>query len=260
MSKLPVALQMYTVRDVAEKDFLGTLRQVAQIGYAGVEMAGTATLPVHELKAALDDLGLIVAGTHVPLNLLEGDPSTGSGQALTGVIEFNQAIGSQHVILPWVAQERRATLEGWKEVARSLNQIGRELRRAGLYFCYHNHAFEFELFDGKFALDWLYELTDPELVKAELDTYWIQYAGQDPATYIRKYASRVGLVHLKDMEPGDERMFAEVGEGILDWPAIFQAAEASTARWYIVEQDRCRRPSIESARLSFENLKKMGKV
>ncbi len=252
MSKLPIALQMYTVRDVAEKDFLGTLRQVAQIGYAGVELAGTGGLSARELKATLDDLGLLVAGSHTPLNALESD--------LAGVIEFNLAIGSSHIIVPWVPPERRQTLEGWRQVAASLNEIGREVRRAGLYLCYHNHAFEFEAFDGKFALDWLYELTDPELVKAELDTYWVQYAGQDPAAYIRQYAHRVGLLHLKDMEAGDERMFAEVGEGILNWPAIFQAADASTARWYVVEQDRSRRSSIESARLSFENLRKMGKA
>ncbi|MCS7221718.1 MAG: sugar phosphate isomerase/epimerase [Anaerolineae bacterium] len=252
MSKLPIALQMYTVRDVAEKDFLGTLRQVAQIGYAGVELAGTGDLSARELRAVLDDLGLLVAGSHTPLHTLESD--------LAGVIEFNQAIGSPHIIIPWVPSERRQTLDGWRQVAASLNEIGQKVRQAGLYLCYHNHAFEFEAFDGKFALDWLYELTDPELVKAELDTYWIQYAGQDPAAYIRKYAHRLGLLHLKDMEPGDEHMFAEVGEGILNWPAIFQAAEASTARWYVVEQDRSRRSSVESARLSFENLKKMGKV
>ncbi len=252
MSQLPVALQMYTVRDVAERDFLGTLRQVAQIGYAGVELAGTGGLSAPELKAALADLGLVAVGSHTPLHVLESD--------LADVIEFHQAIGCPHVIVPWVPLERRQTLDGWRQVAASLNRIGREVRQAGLYLCYHNHAFEFEPFDGKFALDWLYELTDPDLVKAELDTYWMQYAGQDPAAYIRKYADRVGLLHLKDMEPGDERMFAEVGEGVLDWPAIFQAAEASAVRWYVVEQDRCRRPSVESARLSFENLKKMGKA
>lgn len=252
MPRLPIALQMYTVRDVAEKDFLGTLRQVAQIGYAGIELAGAGGLSARELKVALDDLGLRVAGSHTPLNVLESD--------LASVIEFNQVIGSSHIIIPWVPPERRQTLDSWRQVATSLNEIGQKVRRAGLYLCYHNHAFEFEAFDGKFALDWLYELTDPELVKAELDTYWVQYAGQDPAAYIRKYAHRLGLLHLKDMEPGDERMFAEVGEGILNWPAIFQAADASTARWYIVEQDRSRRSSIESARLSFENLKKMGKA
>lgn len=252
MSKLPIALQLYTVRDAAEKDYLGTLRQVAQIGYTDVELAGTYGLSPRELKKVLDDVGLKVISNHAPIDLLEQD--------LAGVIEANQTLGNRHIIVPYLPEPRRKTLDDWRQVAEAFNRFGRELRKAGIYFGYHNHAFEFERFDGKAALDWLYEWTDPEYVKAEIDTYWVQYGGEDPAAYLRKYAARIAFVHIKDMEPGPERMFAEIGEGILDWPAIFAAAEAGTARGYIVEQDRWRRPSIESARLSFENLKKMGKV
>jgi sugar phosphate isomerase/epimerase len=252
MSQIPIALQMYTVRDIAAEDFAGVLRQVAEIGYAGVELAGTGGLTSSELQTTLAELGLQVAGSHVNLDLLENN--------LGGTIQENQAIGSTYVTLSYVAEDRRKRLDDWRTVADLLNRAGKELRQAGMQLCYHNHAFEFEIFDGKFALDWLYELTDPDLVKAELDTYWIQYAGQDPAAYIRKHADRVALVHLKDMEPGEGRFFAEVGEGVLDWPAVFEASEAAGAQWYIVEQDRCRRPSIESARLSYENLKKMGKA
>jgi sugar phosphate isomerase/epimerase len=145
-------------------------------------------------------------------------------------------------------------------VAEQLNQIGKEVQQADMHFCYHNHAFEFERFEGKAALDWLYELTDPDWVKAELDTYWIQYGGQDPAAYIRKYSRRTVLLHIKDMEPGEERFFAEIGEGILDWPAIFAAGDESATAWYIVEQDRWRGSSAASARISFENLKAMAKA
>ncbi len=252
MPNIPIALQMYTVRDVAAEDFLGALRQVAEIGYAGVELAGTFGLSADELKAALDDLGLRVAGSHIGLQLLEND--------LPGIIEYNRAIGNPYIIVPAVPPERRRTLDDWRALAELFNQIGREVKQAGMQFCYHNHAFEFEIFDGKFAFDWLYEWTDPDLVKAEIDTYWVQYAGQDPAAYIRKYAARTELVHLKDMEAGEERFFAEVGEGTMDWPTIFEAAEAAATQWYVVEQDRCRRPSMESARISFQNLKRMGKV
>lgn len=252
MPKVPVALQMYTLRELARTDFAGTVRAVAQIGYAGVELAGYGGLSGTQLRHLLDAVGLAVAGDHVSLDRLE--------TALPEVIELEHALGNRFVVVPSIPEALRRDVAGYLSVAESLNRIGSRLQEEGLQLCYHNHAFEFEAFDGKFALDWLYELTDPELVKAELDTYWVQYAGQDPAAYIRKYAHRLGLLHLKDMEPGDERMFAEVGEGILNWPAIFQAADASTARWYIVEQDRSRRSSIESARLSFENLKKMGKA
>jgi sugar phosphate isomerase/epimerase len=252
MSQIPVALQMYTVRDVAADDFVGALRQVAEIGYAGVELAGMGNLSSSELKETLDNLGLQAAGTHVSLDALRDN--------LEGVIQDSQNLGSRHVTLSYVAEDQRKTLDGWRQVADLLNRTGQEIKRAGLQLCYHNHAFEFETFDGKFALDWLYELTDPDLVQAELDTYWIQFGGQDPAVYVRKYAGRVPLVHLKDMEAGEERFFAEVGEGIMDWAPVFSAGEAAHVQWYIVEQDRCRRPSMESARLSYENLKKMGKA
>ncbi|MCD6289542.1 MAG: sugar phosphate isomerase/epimerase [Anaerolineae bacterium] len=252
MSDIPIALQMYTVRDVAAKDFIGALRQVAEIGYAGVELAGTFGLPATELKAALDDLGLKVAGSHVALAELESN--------LPDVIEYNRVLNNPYIVLPAIPQERRQTLDDWRGLATVLNRIGREIKLAGMQFCYHNHAVEFEIFDGKFALEWLYELTDPDLVKAEIDTYWVQYAGQDPAEYLRKYADRMALVHLKDMEPGEERFFAEVGEGVMNWEPVFRASEEAGVQWYIVEQDRCRRPSMESARISFENLKRMGRV
>ncbi len=252
MPNIPIALQMYTVRDVAEKDFIAALRQVAEIGYAGVELAGTFGLSAAELKAVLEDLGLRVAGSHIGLSVLEQD--------LPGVIEYNQAIGNPFIILPSVPEDRRRTLDDWRRLAELFNRIGRDVQQAGMQFCYHNHAFEFETFDGKFALDWLYELTDPDLVKAELDVYWVRYAGQDPTAYIRRYAGRMALVHLKDMEPGDERFFAEVGEGVIEWAPIFEASEAAQVQWYVVEQDRCRRPSMESARISFENLRRMGKA
>jgi sugar phosphate isomerase/epimerase len=249
MPNIPIALQMYTVRDVAETDFIAALRQVAEIGYTGVELAGTFGLSAGELKAALDDLGLKVAGSHIGLDMLEED--------LASVIEYNQLIGNPYIVVPAVPGGRRRTLDDWRRLAELLNRIGREVKQAGMQFCYHNHAFEFETFDGKCALDWLYELTDPDLVKAEIDVYWVQYAGQDPVTYLRKYADRLVLVHLKDMEPGDERFFAEVGEGVIEWPPIFEASEAAHVQWYVVEQDRCRRPSMESARISLQNLRGM---
>ncbi|GAB4562252.1 MAG: sugar phosphate isomerase/epimerase [Anaerolineae bacterium] len=252
MSSIPIALQMYTVRDVAEKDFAAALRQVAEIGYAGVELAGTFGMAADELKALLDDLGLRVAGSHIRLDQLENE--------LPQVLEYNRALGNPNIILPAVGPDRRQTLDDWKRLAESLNQIGKATREAGMTFCYHNHAFEFEIFDGKPALDWLYEWTDPDLVKAEIDTYWVQRAGYDPAAYLKRYADRLWLVHLKDMEPGEEQFFAEIGEGIMDWEKVFAASEAANVQWYVVEQDRCRRPTMESARLSFENLRKMGKA
>ena len=129
-----------------------------------------------------------------------------------------------------------------------------------MQFCYHNHAFEFETQIGDSTLfDALYDGTEAELVKGEVDVYWVQYGGHDAARIVAQRPGRFPLIHLKDMTPG-EPTWAEVGEGIMDMPAIFRASEANGAEWYVVEQDRCERPTLESAALSFRNLRKMGKV
>ena len=252
MEKIPVALQLYTVRDQLREDFEGTVRKVAGIGYAGVELAGTGDRSASDLRKLLDGLNLKVAGSHVGWAALEAD--------LNRVIEDNLTLGNAYVVCPSVPQDRRGGADGYRETARKLSQIGEACKRQGIQLCYHNHSFEFQKFDGVNALDALYEASDPRFLQAEIDTYWVQHGHEDPAAYIRKYAGRCPLIHLKDMEPGAERFFAEIGEGVMDFKAIFEASEAGGAAWYIVEQDRCRRSPIESARISFENLKKMGKI
>jgi sugar phosphate isomerase/epimerase len=141
--------------------------------------------------------------------------------------------------------------------AREASEVARRLAQGGIGFVYHNHSFELEKFGDKTGLRILYDESDPEAFTSEIDTYWIQHGGENPAEYIRKYANRCPLVHLKDMLADEQKTFAEVGGGILDWPAIFKASEAAGAKWYIVEQDRCQRPPLESVKISFENLKKM---
>jgi sugar phosphate isomerase/epimerase len=135
--------------------------------------------------------------------------------------------------------------------------MGEKCMAKGVQFGYHNHEHEFEKFDGEYGLDIIYRNSDPRMVFAEIDTYWAEHAGVDPVEYIKKYSGRCPLIHLKDMEAGEEKFFAEVGNGIMDMKGIVKAAKAAGAKWLIVEQDRCRRPAIESARMSFENLKKM---
>ncbi len=252
MTKIPVALQLYTVRDDIRKDWERTLRDIARIGYAGVEFAGYADRTASDLKSLLADLNLRPAGGHVPIGQLESD--------LDRVIDFALELGNPYVVCPWIPQERRKKKSDWLAIAQLFNSVGEKCRQNGLTFCYHNHSFEFEKFDDACALDLLFGATNPELVKAELDTYWIQHGGADPAEYLRCYSGRCPLLHLKDMADDEKRSFAEVGRGILDWKTIFEAADAGGVEWYIVEQDTCPGPPIESAHASFENLRKWGKV
>lgn len=247
-----VALQMYTVRDESQKDFVGTLRKVAEMGYPAVQLSGTGDLSAKDLRKLLDDLGLKVAGAHVNLDALENELE----QQMTYFLE----VGTIDLVVPALPQARRADKNGYKQVADSMNAMGQRLKDARMRLSYHNHAFEFEKFDGEFALDLLLGWSDPEFVNWEPDVYWIKYGGQDPAAYIRKYSGRCPLVHLKDMTADASPTFAEVGEGILDWPAILKASEENDAEWYVVEQDRSARPSLEAAKLSLQHLKEWGKL
>jgi len=248
-SRLPIALQLYTVRDAAAADFAGTLRKVADIGFAGVEIAGFNGLTAAELKRLLDDNNLKVAGSHVGIEQLEGD--------IAQVIEDNLTLGNHNVVIPYLGEDRRQGAAGYRETAEKFNAIGETLRSHGLTLLYHNHAFEFEKQDGEYGLDILFGNTDPMLVKAEIDTYWVLVGGEDPVAYVTKYSGRVPLMHIKDRDPKDG-FFAEVGTGDLPLDGLVEAANNIGTEWLVVEQDSCRRDPMESIKISYDNLKARG--
>jgi sugar phosphate isomerase/epimerase len=250
MSKLPIALQLYTLRDDTEKDFAGTIKKVAEIGYAAVELAGRGSLSVQELSTILADNHLKVAGSHIALDALETD--------LPKVIEENLALGNRYIVVPYLAEERRKTADDYKKLAATLNEFGATLQASGLTLAYHNHDFEFKPLDnGQLGEDILLENTDPALVKAEVDTYWVLKAGHDPVAFIQKHAGRVPLIHLKDRDKTDGS-FAPVGTGDLPLDALVAAAPGVGAEYLIVEQDVCKGPAIEAVTLSYNNLKAKG--
>jgi len=176
------------------------------------------------------------------------------------VIADHQVLGCKFPGIGGMPGEYRGSGEGFATFAKLANEVGQKLAEAGMAFCYHNHSFEFQKFDGEYGLDILYGNSCPACLKAQLDTYWVQHGGENPAAYITKYSGRVPLVHLKDMTAGENPTFTEIGNGILDWPAIFTASEAAGTEWFIVEQDVCAGPSLDSARISFENLVAMGAI
>ena len=250
MPKIPIALQMYTLRDDIAQDFAGTIKKVAAIGYAGVELAGRGSLSVQELSSLLSDNHLSIAGSHISLDELAAD--------LPKIIQENLALGNRNIVVPYLPEERRRTADDYKKVAEDLNKYGETLRSAGLSLAYHNHDFEFKLLDnGQMGEDIILENTDPALVKAEVDTYWVLKAGHDPVAFIKKHSGRVPLIHLKDMDPADDS-FAPVGTGRLPLDALVAAAPEVGAEYLIVEQDVCKGPAIEAVTLSYNNLKAKG--
>jgi sugar phosphate isomerase/epimerase len=247
---IPISVQLYTVRELLSKDFAGTVKQVASIGYKSVEMAGYGSLTsAAEAKKALDDAGLSVAGSHARLEMLEKD--------LNQVLDDNDALGNKLIICPFLPPERRSD---WKGLAAVLNKIGRACHERGFDFAYHHHSFEYVKADGgKYALDVLFDNCDAHLVKAEIDVYWAKHGGEDPVERIMKMGDRVVALHLKDMAAGADRKFAEVGTGILDFKAILSAASKVGVKYGAVEQDETYgTPPLDAIKTSFENLKKIG--
>jgi len=251
MAKLPVALQLYTVRDDLDADYLGTLQKVAEIGYTAVELSNPTIMTAAELKVVLADLGIQAIASHIDFEVLEQDPA----RALTDAKE----LGCTYVVCPSIPEERRGDAGVYRALGESLSRIGAKAQEYGLGFAYHNHDFEFERIDGDYALGILLDAADPDLVYSEFDVYWAQYGGVDPTAYIHKLGQRCRLIHMKDMLADPDRSFAEIGEGILNMEAIVAAGQEVGAAWYIVEQDRCtKRSPLEAARLSLHNMRARG--
>jgi len=248
MLKKPIALQTFTVRDDLAKDFKGTMEQIAKIGYAGIEIGGDmGGMTQVEFKNFLDSLGLKAMSWHAPPDQLSGNTQA--------VIDYAKVFDLKFVCCQFYSGQRAGD---YFEMAKTLEKAGAKLKDVGIRLCYHNHAHEFTKFDGHYAIDIILANSKRDCLAWELDTFWVKTGGEEPQDYIRRYAGRVPLLHLKDRTSGANPTFAEVGEGVLNWTEIFSAADEAATEWYIVEQDTCQRPPLESARISLENLKKMG--
>ncbi len=270
MKTLPVALQIYTVRDEAERDFSGTMQKVREMGYDYVEPAGLYGLPAADYRRILDENGLRAVCAHVPVAELISD--------LEHTLADYQTIGCEYLAVPYLPEEMRPGTPGFAETLRQLERVGRASLALGMPLLYHNHDFEFvTMEDGSFGLDYLYRVIPPELLQTELDVCWIKVAGQDPAAYIRRYAGRSPIVHLKDFAgEKSEHMyeligmecerdaapssfeFRPLGRGVQDFPPILEAAVEAGARYVVVEQDAWQGPSLEAARASRAYLRSLG--
>jgi sugar phosphate isomerase/epimerase len=243
----PIGIQLYTLRDLTAGDFAATVRQVAELGYDGVEFAGYFGLRGAAMRDLLADCGLKPAGTHVSLTALK--------ENLDGEIGYALEVGYRYIALASTPPAVRATKEDCLRFAAWMDQVGAACRAEGLAFLYHNHDYEFQTFDGQYVLDLLMAGSDPAHVQMELDCYWAAQMGIDLPAYITRYAGRLPVLHCKDRTAPPDSTFAEVGEGIIDWAPVLAAADAAGCEWYVVEQDRCRRPPLESAAISLRNLR-----
>ena len=252
MAATQLAAQLYTLRDFCKtpKDLAESLAKVKKIGYDVVQVSGIGPISYPDLKKILDDTGITVCATHIPYQRMVDETEK--------VIEEHYLIECKYPAIGGLPDEYR-NAQGYAKFAKEATEVGKKLAKGGLRFGYHNHSFELERYGERTGLQILYEDSDPLYFKAEIDTYWIQHGGVDPAWWIERLAGRIPLVHLKDMtvRKGTPIM-AEVGEGNLNWPAIIAACKRAGVEWYIVEQDTCERDPFESLAISFRNLKAMG--
>lgn len=246
-----IAAQLYTVRDQiqAPSRVGGVLGRLREIGYRAVEVAGLGPGVTGRFGQELARADLTACAAHAPLERLTGD--------LAAVAAACQEWGCRYVVVPGLPNEYRSGA-GLKRFAREADDIARELKPFGLKFAYHNHSFELERWDGQTGLEALFAAAPAQTLQAELDTYWLQYGGANPAEWILRLKQRVPLVHLKDMAVvGGKTVMAEVGEGNLDWARILNACRTAGTDWLVVEQDECRRDPLESLAISFSNLTRL---
>ncbi|MFD4707524.1 sugar phosphate isomerase/epimerase family protein [Gottfriedia sp. NPDC058432] len=240
---LPIALQLWSVKEDAAIDFFGTLEKVAQMGYDGVEFAGYYGKNASEIKVVLNKLGLKIAGAHVSADQII--------HHIDDVIAFEKELGNKYVVCPWA---NFTSIEEWKEFAEHLQQSANKLAEARISLVYHNHAHELVRLESEYILDILLNSVPTNLLKAELDTYWLEFAGVDAVEFMNKYKGRTPLIHVKDMAPSKDES-TEVGNGIMNIKGIVQQAKLNSAEWLIVEQEAFTKPQLESVEIGLNNLR-----
>jgi len=244
-----IGLQLYSLRNEVGENLEDSLRKISEIGYTNLEAAGYSDgkfygMAPAEFKALIEDYGMKLTSSHL----------TFSDKEVATVLEAHREAGIKYLVWPWLNGDQRKSTESYKHIAEKFNAIGEMCKENGLRFGYHNHDFEFMPIDGIIPYDLLLESTDPEYVFMEIDLYWIKYAGKDPVKYFEKYPGRFELWHVKDMAAGEAREMIEVGDGIIDYPALFEHASLSGMKEFFVEQDVIKGDGFESVKKSFDFL------
>lgn len=266
---IKLGYQIYSAREDAEKDLGAVCAKLSQFGYDGVEFAGFYGYTAEQINEILEKNHLTAVSSHVPYASIVAD--------MEGTIAFHKAIGCKYIAVPYLDEETRPGAAGFATAIRNIYKFGTMCKAAGIQLLYHNHDFEFIKMSGQYGLDFLYDAIPADVLATELDTCWVNVAGENPADFIRKYSGRTPIVHLKDFigakkegavlyalikEDGSDDVevkkeeepafdFRPVGYGKQDIPAIIAAGQESGAEWFIVEQDRSsERPALDAAKMS----------
>ena len=252
---IPLGVQLYTVRDLAEHDLDAVLKDIHNIGYEEVETYWSVyTHPAGELKAMIAGAGLRVPSGHFDYD------------GLSDKFDYAKQLGVDWIVCPMLPDSQKTSLDGFHVAAKQFNQWGKRAKDMGMRFSFHNHNYEFKDLGGTTGYDVLLRETDPDLVFLEMDCYWITQAGRDPVTMMKSLGKRVKMLHLKDRLPDfpssqtlDDAAahFTEVGHGTLQWKAILEQGQKQGIEHYFVEQDKSTKDPVESIRESYNYLQKI---
>jgi sugar phosphate isomerase/epimerase len=269
--KLPLGLQLYSVREQLPKDYAGTLKELAAIGYREVEAAGYYDHSAAEVKQAMDNAGLKLVSAHYASDPLHAK--------FDEILAFHHELGVTHLICSWPGKnpahlkkstppEKKSvfTLDDWKWNADQFNKFGEKIQAAGIKFGYHNHSMEFHAIDGVVPLVELMRLTDPAKVSIELDCGWVIVGGADPIEYLHKYPKRINMLHIKDFKLGDtsassngDPKVTELGQGSIDnRPILEAAAKTGNITHCFVEQEAFTVPPMQSLKIDADYMHKLG--
>lgn len=238
-----LALQLWSVKDEFQADYENTLKEVAALGFQGVEFAGFYDIPAQVMKEKLDKYGLKAAGSHTPFETLTDD--------LDEVIRYNKAIENKNIVCPYYEVKDEESLQ---TLIQAFRPIALKLKEEGLNFYYHNHSHELFQIGNEYALDLLYKSFEADELKPEIDTYWIYHGGLDPIEYCRKYNKRCDLIHLKDGTKTESR---PIGNGEVDIKGVLAVSEELHAEWVIMEDESTNPKGMESVKIGMDNLKKL---
>jgi sugar phosphate isomerase/epimerase len=255
--KSGIGIQLYTIREDLNKDVLGSLKKVSDIGYQYLELAGYGDGKFYgyapeELKKIVSDLGMEVISSHTGVEVKGVDTSNVDIMA-----EAHAKLGVKYCIQPWLVEERRVSADSYRQFVSELNTIGGVMKKYDIQFGYHNHNFEFNEVDGLIPYTDIFMVeSDPALLTFEVDLYWVTRAGYDPIKLLQDFPGRFQLFHIKDMEASEDQFFTPVGEGVIDYKEILKYKDVAGMKYMFVEQDSTRDgKAMEAISTSFNNLK-----
>ncbi len=240
--KFKLGLQLFTIRDAMEKDPIGSLKKVRALGYEDLEIYGYDGdkdsyygFKTSEFKNILEDQDLTTSSGHYGLHGFYDKPESDMMRYVDQCIRGAHTLGQDFITWPWLDPKFR-NMDGYKMLAEKLNRIGERVIKANLGFAYHNHGFEFDDHNGEIGYDLILKETDPNLVKLQLDWYWVMHSSKlKPADWIAKDPNRYVMWHIKDMDKVS-RDYSELGNGSIDYGTILPKASQEGLQFYYLEQ------------------------